>query len=523
MSISGGVQELLDGLHIEGVEIKINTYQGDGKVVKHVSNPHSLLVLCGLFAAFAVLRALRSYGWSLNELPTWIALFAGGFLLAISAFFVWVAQSPDRASYFLGASVALGELPEIPKLYFLKDVAHLALFVFVVAHWRSANVVQQLRSMTDIRLRSYVLFLILAVVSVGLNFVLRGDVWQLKVGLLGLWTLAVLLVTLCVIFANPGPRIFRSLYRGFLESAPIAAALGLAAVVLLLITHYSAGATGDGRNTLWGLGYFDRLTFLFDGPSVAACYFVVAMSFAICELSKHRDATKKWLRVGFLFLVQISPWLIVASGSRVGKIALLVLIVSGLIWKPVRRATLIAFLSAVLAMWVSLDFQSLPSALGYRLGQVLPEYFDPQFFEKLRLGERFFVLEERGDLMRDSIQVMREAPFVNQLIGMGYGVAGYRTSPYSEPHNQFMGVVVEVGVLGVLALGYFALICVWRAFVLLRGLPQSQQSSVWAFSVSLVALLGLAVSYQITTKGIMLVLLLLTVSRPGMSKFKTRD
>jgi hypothetical protein len=223
----------------------------------------------------------------------------------------------------LGASVALGALPEISKLYFLKDVTHLALFVFVVAHWRSANVVQQSRLMADIRLKSCVLFLILAVVSVGLNFFLRGDVWQLKVGLLSLGTLAGLLVTMCVIFANQIQRIFRYLYKGFLESAQIAASLGVVAVVLLLVTSYSTGVVGDGKNTLWGLGYFDRFTLLFDGPSVAACYFVVAMSFAICELSKHAGDEKKWSRAGFLFLVQISPWLIVASGSRVGKIVLL--------------------------------------------------------------------------------------------------------------------------------------------------------------------------------------------------------
>jgi hypothetical protein len=102
MFTSGGVQQLLDGLHIEVVEVKMNTYKGDGNVVKQVSNPGSLRVLCGLFAA---LGALHSYGWSFNvvvnpDLPNWIAPFAGCILLVISAIFAWVAQSPDRASFF---------------------------------------------------------------------------------------------------------------------------------------------------------------------------------------------------------------------------------------------------------------------------------------------------------------------------------------------------------------------------------------------------------------------------------------
>jgi len=174
-------------------------------------------------------------------------------------------------------------------------------------------------------------------------------------------------------------------------------------------------------------------------------------------------------------------------------------------------------------MWVSLDFQSLSSAVEFRLGHVFPEFFDIQSLAKLRLGERFMSLEERGDLLRHSYHVIREAPLVNQLFGFGYGVAGYRTSPYSEPHNQFVGLGVEVGILGVLAWGFFAMICAWRAFTVLRHLPRSQQSSVWAFSVCLISILGLAVSYQIGTKGIVLVLLLLMVSRSGMSEYKLRD
>lgn len=503
------------------------TYWQNWRIAKPLRGCESLLVLCGQFAALLVLGALGSYGWSFNasanwETPVWMTVLAYGSLLMIGALSVSTAWNPHRASYFLGASVALGAFPEIPKLSFLKDVTHLALIVFVVAHWRGLEMSFRLRSLADQRLRCYALFFFVASVSVGANFLLRGDIWQLKVGFVGLLVLGLLFIAIFEILVSQDSSIFAQLYRGILDSAMIAAMIGGIAIILLVVTPFSMGVAGDGRDTIWGLGYFDRLTLMFNGPGVAGSYFVVAMAVGIHELSRDSGAMKKWKKNGLLLLVNLSPWLTVATGSRVGKIALVVLVLSGLLWKPVRRATLIVIPSALASILVSLDFQSLPNAVQFGLGKIFPDFFDMPTLEKQRLGERFWQLEQRGELLRHSMQVIREAPVVNQLIGMGYGVAGYRTSPYSEPHNQFVGMVVEVGIFGFLSSGSFALICMWQAFAALRNLPRPQKSSAWAFSISLISILGLATSYQITTTGIVLILLLLMLSWSSMGESKSR-
>lgn len=447
-----------------------------------------------------------------------VVLVGYALLLALGALFVWAVQAPERATYLLGGSAALGVFPAMPKLPFLQDVTHALLVLFLAANWRSLRAWRGIRGQLDARLTGYLVFLLVAVVSVVVNFLQRGDVWQLKVGLSGLLLLGIFFMVLCIMVASPAPTVFNQLRKGFLDSAQIAAAFGCVALVLLFVTPYSTGLAGDGQETLGGLAYFDRLKLMFDGPGVAAIYFVGAMSFAVHALSEHGSAIRGWARAGLLFLVQVSPWLIVATGSRVGKIALVVLILTGLSWKSVRRVSLIALPTTFAALLIAVDFQSFPSAVKFHLGYVFPEFFDASALEKLRLADRFLALEERGDLLRQAIAAVREAPLLNQVIGMGYGVSGYSSSLYPSPHDQFIGLIVQVGVLGFASYFLFWLTCSWRVLASAWRFSSSGVGASWAFGVSLISIFGLATAYQVGTKGWVLVLLLMMFNWAGVSR-----
>jgi len=499
---------------------------GDHRVVEHGSGADSLLVLCGLFAVFVALGVLRSRGWSLTSTVGegvfgGVALVGYVLLLALGALFVWAVQAPERATYLLGGSAALGVFPAIPKLPFLQDVTHALLVLFVVANWRSLRAWREIRMQLDARLVSCLVFLLVAVVSVVVNFLQRGDVWQLKVGLSGLLLLGIFFLVLCIMVVSPAPTVFNQLRKGFLDSAQIAAASGCVALVLLLVAPYSTGLAGDGQDTLGGLAYFDRLKLMFDGPGIAAIYFVCAMSFAVHALSEHSSAIRNSARARLLFLVHASPWLIVATGSRVGKIALVVLILTGLSWKSVRSVSLIALPTTFAALLIALDFQSLPSAVKFHLGYVFPEFFDASTLEKLRLGDRFLALEERGDLLYQAIPAVGEAPLLNQVIGMGYGVSGYSSSLYPSPHNQFIGLIVQVGVLGFASYFLFWLTCSWRVLSSAWRFSSSGVGASWAFCVSLISIFGFAVSYQAEKKGWVLLLLLMMFNWAGASSEKS--
>ncbi len=73
----------------------------------------------------------------------------------------------------------------------------------------------------------------------------------------------------------------------------IEAIIGGTAIILVVVISFSMGVSGDGRDTIWGLGYFDRLALMFDGPGMAGSYFVVPMAVGINEPSRNSGAMKK--------------------------------------------------------------------------------------------------------------------------------------------------------------------------------------------------------------------------------------
>lgn len=198
-----------------------------------------------------------------------------------------------------------------------------------------------------------------------------------------------------------------------------------------------------------------------------------------------------------------------AIGSRVGKIAPVVLILAGLSWKSMRRVSLIVLPPTFATLLIALDFQSFPSPVKFHLSYVFPEFFDANALENLRLASRFLALEERGDLLRQAIATVREAPLLNQVIGMGYGVSRYSSSLYPSPHDQFIGLIVQVGVLGFASYFLFWLTCSWRILSSAWRFSSSGVGASCAFCVNLILIFGLAVAYQAGTKGWVLVLLLM--------------
>jgi hypothetical protein len=478
-------------------------------------------VLCGAFVIFIVLGILRSMGWSMTS-PTstegsaWIASVGYVLLTILFLVMIWIAQSSARATYWLGASAALGVFPSMPKLPFLQDVTHVALILFVAANWRNLKAMRFVNAIGDSRLKSYMVYLLVAGSSVVFNFLSLGNIWQLKVGLSALFLLFVFFIVIYQIAAEPTLDVFGQLLKGFLDSAQIAAVLGAIVLVLLLVTS-SMGITGDGPDAVWGLGYStDRLKLLFDGPGVAGSYFVVAMSFAIVAFSINGRSMEKWRgRGGLLFLIHIAPWLVVASGSRVARMALIALILTGLLCRPVRRILLIALPSSLIALMVMLDFQSFPGAARFSIDHVLPGvYSNGQNLEGLRLGSRFFEWEQRGDLLHQACVIFKELPLINRLLGMGHGVAGYRTSPYPSPHDQYFDLLIEVGLCGFLAYFAFWLTSSRRVIACLLHHRSFASTIGWAFCASVISIVGLSVAYEINTKGIVLVLLLLIFSWP---------
>lgn len=489
------------------------------RFTERVSRTDGLLVLCALFAVLLVLGALRSIGWSFSSVvddpvPEWVAPSGYVLLFALCGLLLYAVRTPERSTYLLGASAALGVFPQIPKLSFFQDITHVALLLFLIAHWKTLLFRCNVRQMSDPRIKWYRVFFVICTLSVIANFLQRGDVWQLKVGMSGLVLQGLILMALYVCSISSERELASQMLRGLLDAALIGCLLGAATIVLLLIVPYSAGLKGDGQDTCWGLCYHDRLKLMFDGPGIASVYFVVVMNFGIYALSDRNEliagwARGEWARRSLYFLVLMSPWLIVASGSRIGRIGLALSVLVGILSRPVRRVSLILLPPALVALGLAADFQSFPSSIRYAFALVSQNSDDIAAVEKLRLQDRFFQPEQRAYLMAAASLAFQEWPLLNKAIGMGYGVSGFSESTYPSPHNQLMKLVTEIGVLGFVAYLMFWFKSFSRIFSanMLHRCP-----AVWVIGVNLIAICGLSVVYEIGNRGFVLTFLLLAFS-----------
>lgn len=497
---------------------------------------HNMYVLCWLFVvtlACAVLRSVGTFDAPLDwQNPTDSAL-ATSLVIGIGLPALWIAQSPGRAGYFLGASPALGVFPSLSHVPFFQEFTHLMLLTAAVAYWRAGQRRPTSATVTAPVLL-YAIFAALSIASVLLNYFMHESVWQLKVGISGLFavvTFAWLLVGISSLSPHGRPPA-NDILKGFLHASIGATLLGVVAVFLLFVTPYSSGTNTIGNNTIYGLGYYDRMQLLFEGPSFAGMYFVIVAGLAMYAMSRN-IGVKRWL---LIVILQLAPWLIMASGSRVARISLVLVLLTGLLAPTLRRTTLFLLPSAAIALLVAVNFQSLPSAVMYSLKKVdlasmqhglevrLP-YLDSRLAtsvpasglsaDELRLLSikgRFFVDHERTALLKDSIDFFFSSSSLVQWIGNGYGVAGFRESVIPSPHQQPLDLLIEVGVLGFVIYYLFLLSSL---AVLLRAKTKdwmAQKPLHYMLAILFISIGGLSLAYETGTRGITLVVIALLLA-----------
>ncbi len=262
-----------------------------------------------------------------NEMiPTWLRivvmlLFLFPILRAIG--------SIDRLVWMLGASVAVGFLPGVPLMPYVREGAHLVFIVtaLVIVVRKYPFIFSGLRRSLPLKL--YFGFLVLCALSIAVNHLLGGTVWQLKVGIAELILYGAFGVVMAAL-AAPVPSArdnLANLIDGFAWAALGQAIVALAAIVLLLETPLV-----PGNDTVLGLGYWDRMKTTFANPDQAGVFFAVTISLLIWWANKQSGRIARFSALTYL---QLAPWFLIATGSRTGRIAALFAMVVCL----VRRST----------------------------------------------------------------------------------------------------------------------------------------------------------------------------------------
>ncbi|NEW96032.1 hypothetical protein DY467_04520 [Rhodopseudomonas sp. BR0G17] len=390
----------------------------------------------------------------------------------------------DRLAWLAGLSISLGTVPLLPFLPFLRDYTHLVVLVWLVSVSVGAFRLAPLRSVPLWGI-AFLLFIAVCVVSMVVSFTTFQNIWQLKVGVAYLVLFGSFALLLYAISVDPekSEKRFVGLLDGFVWGIGGQAIVALVAIPLLFYIPVS-----EGNDTVFGFGYYDKYKSLLSGPVSLGMLFLISVPLVL--LWAYRSAVLPCSKGGWLLpsaaigwavvvYLQTMPWLMMATGSRTARLVFPVMLLALVFASPAtRRVALSMIPSSVAAYFVGFFYQSLPSAVE--------RFYTTQVDPSRDISDRFLSIADRTPLAMDTIRKMNHSSPVAQLIGLGPGTGGYRTSGFPEPHNFLMNVWAETGWLGAALLVAFFVLLVGG---LLRSAASGRPDS-FAARMLLVALLA---------------------------------
>jgi hypothetical protein len=468
-----------------------------------------LLVAGWLFATALMWCFIRSHydDWGKDGLSDEVVPLAlrALVMLAMLAPMLLLTRNQSRLFWLAGLSCSLGTVPLLPLLPFLRDYTHLTILILSITIGRSLFRLVPLSSVPPFAafFLSYIAFCIFSLIA---NFGLFGNVWQLKVGIAYLilfGAFALVIYAVSVAPAKAEPR-FDNMLDGFVWGVAGQTLVALVAIPALFYVPFSIG-----NDTVFGIGYYDKYKSSFSGPVSLGMYFVISVPLLL--LWAHRKAVLDlsnrglmWPKVpaGWLVLVylQLMPWFMMATGSRTARVTFVVTILALLVIPRTRLVVTLMLPSTIVANIVSFFYQSLPAAVA----RIVSNDVDPS----RNMSDRFFSVQDRSELVKETLVTMSNAPRGLDMIGFGPGTGGYRISGFPEPHNFLMNQWTETGILGIVSLVFFFAALVWG---LLRQAPRARQSSfsVWLLLVALLSFAPASLSYNPSYWGISMGLVLI--------------
>jgi hypothetical protein len=420
-------------------------------------------------------------------IPLWIRI-AFFLLLALPA----IGCLFHRQSFFwlLGLSGAVGVLPELPLVPFLRDYAHLVIVagaVIVVGAISMGAGLTRSRFLegTPGFVRVYLAYIAACAVSIFLNWILFENIWPLKVGI------SFLILFGCfaaVIVATTRPA-WRAridvveIIDGFSWGALAQCAIAFVGVPLLFTIPYS-----QGNDTIFGLGFYDRYKSTFPGPVNLGMFSIVAVPLVVAWM-RGSAAKSAW---GWIYL-QCAPWLVVISGSRTARLVVIAAIVALFVKAETRFKALMMLPSTIVAFYLGFYYNSFPAAVRAAFGD--------SYSASQSLKGHFFDLENRTGLVSSAIDalpfnasghgilttIMRERTLgsklpvwllegINSVLGYGAGVGGYAQSGFPTAHTMLLNLLIDSGILGLVL---FVVFIAWLSLRLtIRSFRASDRDSL---------------------------------------------
>ena len=442
--------------------------------LKKIAGRQRLVLVVWLFSVSITWCFLRSSyldwgatGLSEQTIPLWLrGIVFAAFLLPTVA----VMLRRDSLFWLLGLSATIGTVPQLPLLPFVHEYPHLVI-VFGVAPLVAFEGFRQwtLRRFTS---RIYVAYLGVCVLSTFVNWVVSGNIWQLKVGIAFLILFGCFAAFIISTSETTKGRdvTFSEMLDGFVWGIFAQGIIALLTFPLLLMFQ-----AHEGNDTVFGLAYYERYKSTFPGPVNLGMFVVVSMPLILLWMNRH--AAKSWIGLTYL---QFLPWVVIISGSRTARgVGLFVLLFT--ILRRETRMTSIAILpSAVGASYIGFFYNSFPAALRALFGD--------DESTTLSFKGRFFDLSDRTGLVAQTETWLTSGwqgveGWFHTIFGFGAGVGGYVQSGFPSPHTMVLNLIVDTGVVGLLLYACFS---AWLLMLLLNQSFRDERDSLKSWTCFIV-------------------------------------
>lgn len=266
-------------------------------------------------------------------------------------------------------------------------------------------------------------------VSLIANAISQSDSFLLKTGVIKIIMTLIQIGAILSMLSSQSRR--SGFYEYLLKSWRLAAVIAL--VPGLIGTYViTFGNLPYSPDTGYGLVYFRRLTSTFNDPNSACLFYACSLPLFF---NKRRDSLSAQTRLFYLTCVFLLLLLVIATGSRAGKVAVGAIFFAALSIPSLRGSVWVPALIGSMILAMTWSFRSL------RGGEVV-EFGGAISFVERRSEEGFFVDDDR---MRD-VTVGLQMSARSFLFGYGPGTPGMGDLP--QPHNQILSAIFELGILG---------------------------------------------------------------------------
>lgn len=230
-----------------------------------------------------------------------------------------------------------------------------------------------------------------------------------------------------------------------------------------------AGVTG----TVYGST--DRLSVLGEDPNSAGAVLALGMVCALALLSNGAIRARGWHAAAVIGSIPVVAWALVQTGSRGAVVSLAAGVTVLALVTTSRRGKVKGMLLVVMALGLMLWLTGMSQVATSRWERTIAS------------GDT----ANRAEITVSAAEMFLERPFFGWGPTSNYDELGWRLGE-SEPrgtHNQFLGVLTEVGILGALPYAVGVLLCIWGGVNALGrrfdGVPLALLSAVMVVSLSL--------------------------------------